>query len=154
MRQLRRTQLILALALCTSSAQAQTGSWQAVENLSPGSVISVRAHHHVRCVFRSATDDRLICDPLQHGPVPLGPDETIYDRQSIREVRLEHSVGANELTGAAFGAGIGAAVGASSSNGSLTRGGSTLLVGGIGAIIGGFVGKEFSILPGKVIYRP
>ncbi|MGH9746128.1 MAG: hypothetical protein ACRD59_08470 [Candidatus Acidiferrales bacterium] len=146
-------QAILVLLLIASGAQAQTGSWQAVENLSPGSIITVRARHHVRCVFRSATDDRLICDPIQRGPIPLGPDETIYDRQDIREVRLDHSIASDVLAGAAIGAGAGAALGASSNKGALTGGGGALLVGGFGMIIGGFVGRDSAILPGKIIYQ-
>jgi uncharacterized protein YcfJ len=124
-----------------------------VKNLWPGSTISVRATHRIKCIFRLATDDALICDPIQRGLILLGPTEVTIDRKSVREVRREHSEGANEVAGAAIGAGIGAVIGASTGNGTVTRGGGALLLGGIGGLIGGFAGKDFSILPGKIIYR-
>jgi hypothetical protein len=151
MRRIRLIQPLLALLLCAWNAQAQTGTWQAVESVRPGSVISVRARYHIKCIFRSATDDVLICDSVRRGLIRLGPPEVTLDRKSVREVRLERSRGANELAGAAIGAGAGLAIGASAGNGTLTRGGGALLLGGIGGIIGGFVGRDFSILPGKII---
>jgi outer membrane lipoprotein SlyB len=79
--------------------------------------------------------------------------EITFTRNRIREVRLEHGDDSNTAVGAAVGAGVGAAVGASLGNPSLTKGGSALLFGGIGAMVGGFAGKDFSILHGKVIYK-
>jgi uncharacterized membrane protein len=85
--------------------------------------------------------------------VPINPAEITFDRRSIREVRLERSSNANAATGAAIGAAVGAAIGATNGNGTLTREGSGLLMGGIGGIVGHFVGKEFPILSGQIIYQ-
>ena len=104
-------------------------------------------------MFEAATDDALICERIPHGLIRVGPSEVRFDRRSTREVRLEHNDTANRLTAAAIGTGAGAALGASNNSGSLTRGGSALLLGGIGAIVGGFVGEEFHPLPGRVIYQ-
>jgi hypothetical protein len=108
---------------------------------------------HTLCIFERATDEQLVCEHILHGPrrafIPL---ERVYERNKIREVRLEHTDGANMATGAAIGGGVGAAIGASSGNGSLTRGGTALLLGTGGAIIGGFFGRDFPVTHGKVVY--
>jgi hypothetical protein len=51
------------------------------------------------------------------------------------------------------GVGWGATVGASLSNPSLNREGEALLLGSIGAIAGGFFGRDFPLIHGKVIYK-
>jgi outer membrane lipoprotein SlyB len=77
-----------------------------------------------------------------------------YDRKRIREVRLEHSEDSDAAVGAFVGAGAGAAIGAAvPGNGTVTRGGRILLLGGIGAIVGGFMGREFPMAHGRVVYR-
>jgi hypothetical protein len=153
MRQVRTIYVMLVLLALASGAQAQIGNWGAVRNLAPGSSVSVKARHHLRCIFEDATDDALVCKRIPHGLVPINPAEITFDRRSIREVRLERSSNANAATGAAIGVGVGAAVGATNGNGTLTREGSALLMGGIGGIVGHFVGKEFPILPGQIIYQ-
>jgi hypothetical protein len=57
------------------------------------------------------------------------------------------------MAGAGIGAGVGSALGASVNNGTLTRSGGALLLGGIGALVGGSFGSEFPAIHGKVIYR-
>ena len=149
-----------AAVLFASAAQAQTGDWQAVKNLQPGTKISVRSDHSFirnACFFLSATDEQLVCERAVHARrrmiIPPIPSEAIYERNRVREVRLEHSEAANTMAGAGIGAGIGAALGASANNGTMTRGGSTLLLGSFGALIGGSFGKEFPVIHGKVVYR-
>jgi hypothetical protein len=127
--------LLVTVLRCGSNLRAQTGDWQAVENVKPGTRISVKTHNRVRCVFQSASQHELTCKRL-HRLFRRLPCETVFDRQSVREVRLERSVEANVALGAALGAGAGAAAGASNGNGTLTRGGGALLLGGIGAIVG------------------
>ncbi|HEX9112296.1 MAG TPA: hypothetical protein VF845_12520 [Terriglobales bacterium] len=151
---------LLAPLLLAASALAQTGDWQAVKDLQPGTRISVRSDHlfiHNTCFFLSATDDQLVCERAVHSRrrmlIPPLPPEAIYERSRVREVRLEHSEGANTMAGAGIGAGIGAALGASTNNGTLTRGGGALLLGGIGALVGGSFGSEFPVIHGKVVYR-
>jgi hypothetical protein len=144
---------MLALLILASSAQAQTGNWQAVENIKPGSRISVKAEHRVRCIFRYATDDELVCKRIHRGLFRSAPPEIAFDRPSVREVRLEKSDEANAAVGAAIGAGVGAAAGASNGNGTLTRGGGALLLGALGAVIGWSFGSEFHVLHGKIVYK-
>lgn len=148
--------VLLTVLLLASIAQAQTGSWQAVEDLQPGTKISVQgtSPFHNVCIFEHATDEQLVCQRIQHGSRrAFSPSERVYERKRIREVRLEHSDVANMATGAAIGGGIGAAVGASAGNGTLTRGGGALLLGGIGALVGGSFGRDFPVTHGKVLYR-
>jgi hypothetical protein len=144
-----------AVVLLASTAPAQTGDWQAVKNLPPGTRISVKTGHFFAntCFFVSATDDQLVCERRRRMIIPPVPPEAVYERSRVREVRLEHSEAANTLAGAGIGAGIGAAVGASSNNGTLTRGGGALLLGGIGALIGGSFGSQFPVIHGMVVYR-
>jgi hypothetical protein len=151
---------LLAPVLLAASALAQTGDWQAVKNLPPGTRISVRSDHlFIRntCFFLSATDDQLVCERAVRARrrmiIPAIPPEAVYERSKVREVRLAHSEAANTMAGAGIGAGIGAALGASSNNGTLTRGGGALLIGGIGALVGGSFGREFPVIHGKVVYR-
>jgi hypothetical protein len=151
---------LLAPLLLASIAVAQTGDWQAVKNLQPGTRISVRSGRpFIRntCFFLSATDDQLVCERAVHARrrmiIPPIPPEAVYERSKVREVRLEHSEATNTVAGAGIGAGIGAALGASANNGTLTRGGSTLLLGGIGALIGGSFGRDFPVIHGKVVYQ-
>ena len=133
------------------TAQAQTGDWQDVVNLKRGTRITVKTRHRTRCFFKTATDDELVCKPPRS--LWLRPAERRFDRQSVREVRLERSDEANAAVGAAIGAGAGAALGASNGNGTLTRGGGALLIGSIGALSGWFFGSDFHILHGKIIYK-
>lgn len=159
---MRHTRVILSLLaplLLASLAAAQKGDWQAVKNLPPGTRISVKAEHFLTntCFFLNATDDQLVCERTLHGrrrmlnqPIPY---QAFYERSKVREVRLEHSEALNGLAGAGIGAGIGAAVGASNGNGTLTRGGGALFLGGIGALIGGGFGSAFPVIHGKVVYR-
>jgi hypothetical protein len=144
--------LLFVVLIFASSGRAQTGDWQAVENLRPGTRISVKARHRVGCVFQRATEDELACRRLYRS-LRLS-SEIVFDRQSVREVRLERSDEANGAVVAAIGAGAGAAVGASNGSGTSTREGGAILLGGIGAIVGWFIGNEFHVLRGKSIYRP
>jgi hypothetical protein len=82
---------IIFVLLFGSSAQAQNGDWQAVENLKPGTRLTVKARHNILCIFQSATDDELVCKPLRF--LHLGPGESRFDRQSVREIRLEPNLG-------------------------------------------------------------
>jgi hypothetical protein len=143
--------LLLAVLMYGPGVQAHTGDWQAVEKLTPGTRISVRAQHRIRCVFQRATDDELACKRLYRS-LALS-SEIVFDRQSVREVRLERSDEANGAVGALIGAGAGAAVGASNGKGTATREGGALLLGSIGAIAGWFIGADFHILHGKSIYK-
>lgn len=158
----RKTGILLRVVplLLSSLSLAQTGNWQAVKNLPPGTRISVRSNHlFIRntCFFLRATDDQLVCERVSHSRrrmiIPPIPSQAVYERSRVREVRLEHGEAANMMAGAGIGAGIGAALGAGANNGTVTRGGGALLLGSIGALIGGSFGRDFPVIHGKVVYR-
>ena len=144
------------MLLLIFAAPAQSGDWQAVRSLRPGTKISVRYQHsfHSMCLFQHATDDQLVCERILRGTSRvLIPAEAVYQRDKVREVRLEHGDDANIAIGAAIGGGVGAAIGASVHSSAPTRPGSALLLGTGGAIIGGFFGRDSPITHGKVVYR-
>ena len=157
MNTLRTTLFLMTAFSLAPTALAQTKDWQAVKNLAPGTKISVHSNRHRfrdTCLFQRATDNQLFCEWELHGLTSiLIPPDVIYQRKEVREVRLEHRNVSNMAMGAAVGGGIGAAAGAAKGGGPLTRGGGALLIGSIGALVGGTMGKEFPILHGKVIYR-
>jgi len=157
MKTLRAAFALLVLLLVTSSLHAQRRDWQAVEQIAPGSVIHVKGRHiyGTTCVFQQATNDALICEPrpelARYGMLR----DFRFDRRYIREVRLERSDDTNTAIGALIGAGIGATLGsATPNNGTLTRGGRVLVLGGLGALIGGAFGRTFHALHGQVVYKP
>jgi hypothetical protein len=124
MKHIKANFFLSAALLLASASLAQTGDWQAVKNLQPGTKISVRSASlfHNLCIFERATDEQLVCEHILHGPRgAFIPSEHVYERKRIREVRLEHSDAANMATGAAIGGGIGATVDASATSGVLTR---------------------------------
>ncbi len=130
-----------------------TNDWRAVKNLQPGTNISVRGGHRIKCVFDNATDSDLTSVRVPRDTFPISPASITLARSIILEVRIEHSAEANAATGAAIGGGNGAALGAAANGQTVTRGGGALVVGGIGALVGAFAGRDFSVLPGKIIYR-
>jgi hypothetical protein len=164
MRHTKAIFFLSAVALLASIAPAQTGDWQAVKSLPPGTRISVRDGHSFTrdtCFFLSATDDQLVCGRALRGHPRIGiilpiPNQAVYERSRVREVRLKHGEtvdAVNVLIGGAIGAGIGAGFGATANNGTLTRGGSALVVGTAGAVAGGVLARFFPVLRGKVIFR-
>ncbi len=159
MRQLRIINLLLALFVLASNAQAQKGDWRAVKQLAPGTPISVkygRFFVHDRCIFQSATDDVLVCERILYGTSRIFiPPEAVYRRKLVREIRLEHSDASNAAVGAAIGGSIGAALGAAAPSNASARArlSAGLLVGTGGALVGAFVGRDFPIRHREVVYR-
>ena len=149
--------LLGSFLLLASTAQAQTGDWRLVQNIQVDTVISVQTQHRVKCAFLYATDTEVVCRPVHRGLAGLagiGPSEFRFERQRVREVRLEHSDGHNAAVGAAIGAGAGAVFGAVGRNTVLNRGASTVVGGAFGGLAGGFLGVV--LLPlrhGKVVYE-
>jgi len=143
------------------------GNWQAVEDLSVGAPISVKARHsvHLLCNFERATEDELICQPLRPAalvipppwpypapfPYPPRPHKYAFEREKVEEVRLEHSEPSNTLIGAGVGAAAGAALGAATFRNA--RGPGALLFGAIGSLIGAPIGRTSPLFHRKVIYR-
>jgi len=146
---------LILLVLSAQSLQARTGDWRMVESLQAGTLISVKSKHRVKCRFVRATDDALSCEIIRSGlagAVMKGPPDLICDRQSVREVRLEHTDGSNAAFRAVIGAGAGAVVGAAGHNTDFNRSASTVVGAGFGALLGGFVGLLLPIRHGKIIY--
>ena len=144
--------LILGVLIFAASAQAQTGNWQAVMNLPPGAYLAVKTDYQFACIFRSATDDELICG--RTGPRGASSELRI-DRRTVREVRFEHLDHGNPLIGAAIGGGIGVAAGirAGAAGGARSSAGLALI---FGTAIGGFgalIAYATPIFHRKVIYR-
>jgi hypothetical protein len=141
---------MVACLILLSAAQAQTGDWRAVENLAPGTRISVKIRFHMLCNVTRVTDAALMCDLVHQR---IRPGEMTFNRKLIREVRLEHSDQANTAIGASLGGGVCVTVGASLGNRSLDRPGGALVLGTVGALVGGAFGRDFPIFHGKVIYK-
>jgi len=154
-RQFSITLCILALFTLATAAQAAkpTGDWQTVKNLAPGTRISLKSNVRLLCVFESATDDVLICEPALIGTSITNPVPLHYQRAKVREVRLEFSDSENAALGAVVGGGIGATLGAIGGGQTPTRGGAALLGGALGALIGGIAARNFPIRHSTVIYR-
>jgi hypothetical protein len=159
MRRTRPHYVLLLTLLCVASARAQSRDWKVVEQLAPGTPISVKYGRfwiHNRCVFESATDETLVCERTLYGYSRLFiPPVAAYRQKLVREVRLEHSDASNITFGAVIGGAVGGALGAAGSGDThaQVRVGLGLLVGVGGAAIGGLIGRDFPILHGRVIYR-
>lgn len=170
MRKLHFIPFTLLMVFLVPAAAARKRSWYAVEKLPPGTSISVKSVWlRTQCTFVSATDDELDCDPVPPSepvyrpwppaPFPLPyppasrPGLAVYRREDVLEVRLEHSVPVNVLTGVGIGAAAGAGAGAANDSGTLTRGGGALLGGLIGGLIGGVIGRNSPIFHRGVIFK-
>jgi hypothetical protein len=146
---------ILTLFTLATAAQARkpAGDWQIVKNLAPGTRISVKSKFRDLCVFESATDNTLVCEPALLGTAITNPIPFRFKRTRVREVRLEFSDSENGVLGAIVGGGIGAILGAIGGGQTYSRGGSALVIGGLGALVGSVVARNFPIRHGAVIYR-
>lgn len=147
---------LLALVIFISSAQAQIGDWQDVEDLQSGTTILVQAEHRypTRCVFEHATDHTLLCEQIYRSPF-LEPRETSFDRTEIRQVSFEYYRQGNAARGALIGMGVGATLGAVSGDNvdARSRLGSAIIVGTIGGVFGALFARGLRTVHSKVIYR-
>jgi hypothetical protein len=134
------------------SAKNPVGDWQAVRfDIPQGWQITVVTSFTFPCIFESATEDELICGPLQRPQRTSASHETHIRRDRVREIRVERRDGANMLAGATGAGGLGAGLGAIAAAGS--RGSSAYALGLLGAGMGARTGRGLHILRGKVIYR-
>jgi hypothetical protein len=122
-----------------TTAHAQNRDWQAVQNLKPGTRISIKAQERYLCTFENASQDELTCEGV-HPRVTRQPSRISIPRREIREVRLPPNQAKYGWIGVGIGAGVGAAGG---------------LVGVLGgAAAGGILGTMVPIFRrGKVIYE-
>ena len=130
--------------------RAQTGDWSLVQQLQPGTRISVKAQRRLTCVLESADDRALICRIETPRYFNYSPD-VFFDRRDVREVRLEHSDGFHAGIGTAIGFVVGAAVGAAKT--SAAPGLGALIFGSVGAMTGHQFGPDIAIIHGPVVYR-
>jgi len=147
--------LAIALLSCipatASFAKSSVGDWQNVQQDVPrGWQIIVVTTLTFPCVFVQATDQELVCDPLDRRGGSDGGRIRVR-RECIREIRAEKREGANMLAGAGGGAGLGAILGALLIPSG--RGPAAYALGLGGASIGARHGRSVHILHGKVIYR-
>lgn len=142
---------IVWCAFCTNCL-GQITDWKAVQQIAPGTRISVKTRFRTLCDFVQASSDTLTCLPA-HQSIGLGRQALRFERSKIRDLRFEHSDGVNMVVGGAVGAGTGAAIGAIAGGRGYSREGTALLLGSIGGLIGGSMGQEFPIAHGKEVYR-
>lgn len=138
------TGFLLSAFLFLSNCQAQTGDWQAVQDIPPGSLISVKTQFGTtRCAFQVAGDAELYCDA------------GTFHRQSIRRVRLERP-NVSAALGAVIGAGIGVGVGVAATNNSRdaeTRVYDPAGLAILGGIVCGVIMHRIPVVHGKVVYQ-
>ena len=144
------------------------GSWQIVENLPRGTLLSVKSAltdgstQTVKCVFHSADDAQLECGhwtrprPFVVYP-PRSEDEYVFPREQVLQVRIENEdaqTSASTMAGALAGATLGGIVGyncCGATGGARSAG--AVGLGLLGAVVLGTVGHVFPFVKGKVIYE-
>jgi hypothetical protein len=152
---MRRFQLFAIMAgLCSAFAplSGQSNDWQSVEKLAPGTSISV-VKKNVRqgCELVQATDTELLCDEGFGG---IWRRRT-FQRDEVREVRLEEPRHNKMILGAVVGAAVGGLIGfvaAGQSSDPEARGYARAYGVPLGVLFGGLVGREIH-LHGPVVYR-
>ena len=143
----------LTLSVC---AQSQSNDWEAVKHIPGGSIISVRADHHLlreHCFLLEVTDSGLQCQ-LENAPgwAPADTAKITFPRPQVRKIWIEHSEAAHRGAGVAITATAGAVLGARAA-GPGARVGGAVIGAGVFALFGPFVGDLFHPLPGKLVYR-
>ncbi|HWY04317.1 MAG TPA: hypothetical protein VNX60_11650 [Candidatus Acidoferrum sp.] len=143
---------LLTLLLVGSPVLAQTGDWQAVENLPQRSLISVEDLHqviHDTCRFHGVVDGQLFCE---YGPHLVGQSEIAFRQKSTRAVRQEQN---STLIGLAIGASAGAVFGAARDpDPGVGRDGSALVGAGVFGFFGAMIGSARGhFWHGKIIYQ-
>jgi hypothetical protein len=142
--------VLLALLLTSSNLQARTGTWDDVRDLPRGASISVESERPLHCNFEMATKDKLMCSFINPF-ASRNPQILTFQRQDVKEVRLDSEIYPNPAKGALIGAGVGAAIGAAGVSNS--RGGGAIIFGGIGALIGAFIARNHSIHRHHTVYK-
>lgn len=145
--------LSIVATLCTAMlpSHAQTGDWGAVEEIVPGTFISVVKRVRQGCELVKVTDSELACD-RQIGKVERG---LVFARSQVREVRLEepgrHPMIAGAIIGGVVG-GFAGFLGGGQANDPEARGYARAFGIPVGAVLGGVIGRNFH-RHGAIIYR-
>jgi hypothetical protein len=152
---MRRVLFFASLAFIAASqsfAKDSIGEWQTVQQDIPrGWGIEVVTSMTFPCVFERASEEELICTPIQRSGKESDDAEIHLRRDRIREIRVEKRDGANMLASAVGGGGLGSVLGALLVAGA--RGPSAYMFGLAGTSIGARSGRSLHLLHGKVIYR-
>ena len=153
-KQLRIISSMLVVLLFGSNAQAQTGDWQAVENLKLGTRVIVKAQHRYACSVEGTTEEQLVCEV--HQPRSFRTTTLTIPRAEIREVRTLPNQSKDAWIGAGIGAGAGAVTAASTSR--TSRGANAFFGALAGGLVGGIVGMTVPVFQlifqhGKIIYK-
>jgi len=130
---------------------AQTNQWRRVEQLRPGTPISIVERGRQECELDSVTDSELICVR----PMSRVTRKLVYVRSQIREVRLEMPEHNTMIVGAIAGGLAGGLLGffvIKQPSDPETHGYATYYGVPIGVFIGGAVGRHIH-RHGAVIYR-
>jgi hypothetical protein len=118
-----------------ASAHAQTSDWKVVQQIPPGSRLSLAAFPSVisDCVFQSATEEKLWC---KQGWRSRSKE---FDRRNVWQISL-HGRRRPRHLGKIVGGSVGGAVGALGSDGvgARDRVAASLLIGGLGVMLGSF----------------
>ena len=146
------------------------GSWEAVESLPRGTLITVKSAltdgsvQTVHCLFHSANAVELVCGHyVRPRPVPYpvytpaNPDRYVFLRQPIVQVHIENEnweTTQSSLAGAFAGATLGGIAGfncCGAKGGERITGAFGLSL--IGAIVGGIAGRFAPLVKGHVLYQ-
>jgi hypothetical protein len=131
--------------------RAQTNQWKSVEALRPGTLISVVKRARQGCEVVRITELKLACDK-QIGQVTRRLE---YERNQVREVRLEELQHSHWIVGAVAGAGVGGLLGflgGQQASDREARGYSRAFGIPISALVGGAIGAHIH-RHGAVVYR-
>ncbi len=142
---------IPALCCLIGPLQGQTSDWRSVENLAPGTSISVVQRGRQGCELLKVTDSELACD-REVGEVHR---RLVFARAQVREVRLEEPEHDRMITGAIVGAvvgGLAGFIGGAQAADPEARGYARIYGIPIGGLAGGAIGSKFH-RHGAVIYR-
>jgi uncharacterized protein YcfJ len=133
-----------------SLAEGQSSDWHLVENLAPGTAISVVMRGRVGCDLVGVTDFELMCDRT----IGQFTRRYVFKRADVREVRLELPEDNRSVRGAIVGAAAGGLLGILG-GGQLAdpegRGYARIYGSPIGAFVGGAIGHAIH-RHGYVVY--
>ena len=101
------------IAVSQSFAKDSIGNWQTIQQDIPrGWGIEVVTSMTFPCKFDHATENELICTPIQRARRDSDDAQIHVRRDRIHEIRAEKREGANMLAGGGTGAGLAAILGA------------------------------------------
>jgi hypothetical protein len=148
--------VVLAVAFFASAAHAQVGDWHQVQKLPAGAPITVQTRNRLDCRFEHATDEKLFCEFVLRGRFLSTSRQMAFDRRRVQQVSLDIMRERNGAIGAAVGAGVGAASLAAvdkPQDSGYSRGGSALLGGAFGGLVGYVIAKGTPRMEHKVVYQ-